>query len=132
MSDDISFSEYRSVVGSNALKDSYATGREERMRDMAQTTSKIISVDRTYTNREQKQSQMNDALLQAGYDAKQQRIDRLESWVAEAISKPSMPRELRMEGLELVGAERPDIRQSVERICPSRGHEMGRELSIER
>jgi hypothetical protein len=48
------------------------------------------------------------------------------------ISRPSMPRELRMEGLELVGAERPDIRQSVERICPSRGHEMGRELSIER
>jgi hypothetical protein len=117
----------------------YAAGREERMREMAETTSKIISVDRVQICEGQPgferniiYNPMNDETLEAAYDAQKLRIERLESWVSEAISRPSMPRELRMEGLELVGAERPDVRQSVERICPSLGHEMGRQLEIER
>jgi hypothetical protein len=75
---------------------------------------------------------MNDNLLKASYDEQKLRIQQLESWVSEVISRPSMSRELRMEGLELVEVQRPDVRQSVERICPSRGREMGRELEIER
>ena len=73
-----------------------------------------------------------DTALQAGYDAKQQRIDQLEAWVAEAISRPSMPRELRLQGLDLVEARQPGVRQFVERICPSQSRDMGRELEIER
>lgn len=65
-------------------------------------------------------------------DAKQQRIDRLEAWVAEAISKPSMPRELLLQGMDLIEAQRPDVRQSVERICPSRAQRLERSLEIER
>jgi hypothetical protein len=117
----------------------YAAGREERMREMAATTSKIISADRVQIvagqpgfERNIIYNPMKDETLEAAYDAQTRRIERLEAWVSEAISKPSMPRELRLEGLELVGAERPDVRQSVERICPSQGRDLGRELSIER
>jgi hypothetical protein len=123
----------------NSDRQDYAAGREERMREMAATTSKIISVDRVQIvagqpgfERNIIYNPMKDETLEAAYDAKQQRIERLEAWVAEAISKPSMPRELRMEGLDLVGAERPDIRQSVERICPSRDMSQGMSLELER
>jgi hypothetical protein len=75
---------------------------------------------------------MDNAFLRAGYDAQQLRIDALESWVAEAIAKPSMTREMRLQGLELVEAQRPYVKQSVERICPSRSLEQGRFLEIER
>jgi hypothetical protein len=117
----------------------YASGREERMREMAATTSKIISVNRVQICEGQPgferniiYNPMNDETLEAAYDAQKLRIDRLEAWVAEAISKPSMPRSLRMEGLELVGAERPDVRAAVERICPSRSQGLERQLEIER
>jgi hypothetical protein len=75
---------------------------------------------------------IDNAMLRAGYDAQSLRVQQLESWVIEAISKPSMPRAMRMEGLELVRDISPTARQAVERICPSRNQEMGRELSIER
>jgi hypothetical protein len=65
-------------------------------------------------------------------DAKSLRIQQLESWIELAISRPAMPRELRMEGLELVQDQSPMARQAVERICPSISREHGRELSIER
>jgi hypothetical protein len=130
--------EVASPVEGRERKD-YAAGREERMRDMAATTSKIISVDRVQIcegqpgfERNSIYNPRNDETLEAAYDAQKLRIERLESWVAEAISKPSMPRELRLEGLELVGAERPDVRQSVERICPSKSQGLERSLEIER
>jgi hypothetical protein len=74
---------------------------------------------------------MNDTQLRAGYEAQQLRIEQLESWVAEAISRPSMPRELRLQGLELVDARSATIRQAVERICP-RVQGLERTLEIER
>jgi hypothetical protein len=75
---------------------------------------------------------MDNAFLQQGYAAQQQQIERLESWVMEAISRPSMPRELRLEGLGLVEDRSPTARQAVERICPRMGLEQGLELAIER
>jgi hypothetical protein len=74
----------------------------------------------------------DNAMLRAGYDAQSLRLQQLESWVIEAISKPAMPRELRMEGLELVQDISPTARQAVERICPSMSRAQGRELLIER
>jgi hypothetical protein len=84
-----------------------------------------------YNGFEQLQNSMADAVLRSGYDEQKLRIAQLESWVAEVISRPWMPTELRMEGLELVGAERPDLRQAVERICPRRTVEHGLEQSLE-
>jgi hypothetical protein len=84
------------------------------------------------TGFEQLENAMKDATLRSGYDEQKLRIAQLESWVAEVISRPWMPRELRMEGLELVGAQRPDVRQAVERICPTQTLEQGMEQSIER
>ena len=75
---------------------------------------------------------MNDSLLKAGYDEQKLRIERLESWVAEAISKPSMSREMRLQGLDLVDALGPNLRQSVERICPTRVQGLELNLEIER
>jgi hypothetical protein len=74
----------------------------------------------------------DNAMLRAGYDAQALRIEQLESWVSEAISKPAMPRELRLEGLELVQDRSPTARQAVERICPSMSRSQGRELEISR
>ena len=72
---------------------------------------------------------IDNAFLRAGYDAQAFRIEQLESWVIDAISKPAMPRELRMEGLELVQDKSPTARQAVERICPSISRSQGRELA---
>ncbi len=77
-------------------------------------------------------TQMNDAFLKAGYDAQQLRIEQLEAWIEQSITRPSMSRELRLEGLELVEARSPDIRLAVERICPSRSQGQSLEQSIER
>jgi hypothetical protein len=75
---------------------------------------------------------IDNAFLRAGYEAQSLRVQQLESWVIEVISKPAMPRELRMEGLELVQDISPTARQAVERICPSLSRSQGRELEIER
>jgi hypothetical protein len=77
---------------------------------------------------------MDDALLKAGYAAQQKRIEQLESWVIEAIGRPSMPRDLRLQGLEII-EERgvsPEVSQAVERICPTRTQGLERSLEIER
>jgi hypothetical protein len=81
---------------------------------------------------ENENTQMNDALLVSRYYSQQERIEQLESWIQEAITRPSMSRELRLEGLELVEARSPDIRLAVERICPSRSQGLGQTLEIER
>jgi hypothetical protein len=80
----------------------------------------------------EKEKQMDNSFLRAGYEAQQLRIDQLEAYVAEVISKPSMSREMRMEGLSMVEDRSPMARQAVERICPPRGLEQGLELAIER
>jgi hypothetical protein len=62
-------------------------------------------------------TQMNNELLRAGYDAQQLRIEQLEAWIEQVVARPSMSRELRLDGLELVEARSPDIRLAVERIA---------------
>jgi hypothetical protein len=99
------------------IDENYSATRGDRLKRLAEKT---------------KGSVMDNQLLRAGYDEQKLQIQRLESWVAEVIARPAMSRELRMEGLELVEAQHPDVRQSVERICPSQSREMGRELEIER
>jgi hypothetical protein len=86
----------------------------------------------TETERSGENTQMNDVLLKAGYDVQQLRIEQLEAWIEQSITRPSMSRELRLEGLELVEARSPDIRLAVERICPSRSQGLGQTLEIER
>jgi hypothetical protein len=76
--------------------------------------------------------QMNNELLRAGYDAQQLRIEQLEGWIQQSITRPSMSRELRLQGLELIEARSPEIRLAVERICPSRSHGLEQTLEIER
>lgn len=89
--------------------------------------------------------QMDDASLKAGYYALAERIEKLESFIQELITKPSMSREMRTQGLELVEQGYrlqnptanvlnpcPNVREAVERICPPRSQELGLELSIER
>jgi len=77
---------------------------------------------------------MNDAALLRSYYSQQDRIQQLESWIAEVISKPALSRELRLQGLELVEGLSADIRPAVERICPPRvqGHSHTLEQSLER
>jgi hypothetical protein len=75
---------------------------------------------------------MNEALLVSRYYSQQERIEQLESWIQEAITRPSMSRELRLEGLELVEARSQDIRLAVERICPTRSQGQSLEQTIER
>jgi erythromycin esterase-like protein len=62
------------------------------------------------------------------------RIEQLESWVAEAITRPSMSRERRLQGLDILEAQslNPSVRQAVERICPRQAQSMERSLEIER
>jgi hypothetical protein len=103
MSDDIHWSELRSA------------------KDAMNTTTEIREIVRN-----------GPILVSPAEASKQQRIEQLEAWVAQAISKPSMPRELRLQGMDLVEARSPNVRQAVERICPSQSREMGRELEIER
>jgi hypothetical protein len=67
----------------------------------------------------------------------QARLEQLEAWVSEVISRPSMSREMRWRGLEMLEEARainPEVRKSVERICPKRLIEHGLELeqTIER
>ena len=47
---------------------------------------------------------MSEAFFRAGYYAKQRDIETLREWIEEAISKPSMSRELRLRGAEVVTA----------------------------
>jgi hypothetical protein len=75
---------------------------------------------------------MDNELLRAGNSAKDLRMQQMESWIIEAISKPAMPRELRMEGLEMVQDISPMKLKAVEKICPSLSRSHGRELEIER
>jgi hypothetical protein len=75
---------------------------------------------------------MNDAMLRAGYEAQQLRIEELEAWVEQAISRPSMSRELRLQGLDLVEGRSPNTRLAVERICPSQSRGLEQTLEIER
>ena len=77
-------------------------------------------------------TQMDNELLRAGYDAQQLRIEQLEAWIEQAITRPSMSRELRLQGLELIEARSPDIRLAVERICPQRSQGLGQSLELER
>jgi hypothetical protein len=81
---------------------------------------------------QERNTNMNDELLRAGYEAQQARIEELESWIEQAVTRPSMPRELRLQGLELVEAKSPDIRRAVERICPTRVQGLEHSLEIER
>jgi hypothetical protein len=67
---------------------------------------------------------MNDAALLRSYYSQQDRIQQLESWIAEVISKPALSREMRWQGLELVEGLSPDIRLAVERICPTRSQDL--------
>lgn len=67
----------------------------------------------------------------------QARIEQLEAWVSEVIARPSMSRDARWKGLDLLEESRainPKVRKSVERICPRRFIEHGLELeqTIER
>jgi len=78
------------------------------------------------------EKQMNNELLRAGYDAQQLRIEQLEAWIEQVVARPSMSRELRLQGLELVEARSPEIRLAVERICPSRSQGLEQTLEIER
>lgn len=51
----------------------------------------------------------------------QARIEQLEAWVSEVISRPSMSRETRWQGLEMLENAKtlsPKVRKAVERICP--------------
>ena len=72
--------------------------------------------------------------------ALEQRIEQLESWIEQVITRPAMPRELRLQGLQLVESKwmeevqdkSADIRKAVERICPEQGRELGHTLEIER
>lgn len=74
--------------------------------------------------------QMNDD-LKAQVSAQENRIERLEAWILEVISKPYMPRELRLEGMEIMNPVSAEVKKSVERICPTQSLEMGREQSID-
>jgi hypothetical protein len=65
------------------------------------------------TNTRDGETTMDNVFLRAGYDAQSLRVQQLESWVIEAISKPAMPRELRIEGLGLVQDISPTARQAV-------------------
>lgn len=76
--------------------------------------------------------QMNDE-LQAQVSAQENRIERLEAWILEVITKPYMPRELRLEGLELMAPASLEVHQAVERVCPrSQTQGISLEQSIER
>jgi hypothetical protein len=135
----------------------YASARSDRLSKMRDTTNNILSVARVqivegqlgferniiYGDREPKSEHTNtregdnmqtldNTVQRAALSAKDLRIQQMESWIVEAISKPAMPRELRMEGLEMVQDISPTARQAVERICPSLSRSQGRELEIER
>jgi hypothetical protein len=75
---------------------------------------------------------LDNTVQRAALSEKDLRLQQMESWIIEAISKPAMPRELRLEGLEMVQDISPTARQAVERICPSMSRSQGRELQIER
>jgi hypothetical protein len=66
--------------------------------------------------------EMNDTQVRSQNVLQQDRIEQLESWIQEVISKPSMSREMRLQGLELVQERSSAIRLAVERICPSQSH----------
>jgi len=92
----------------------------------------ILATTETERSNDGENTQMNNELLRAGYDAQKLRIDQLEAWIEQVVTRPSMPRELRMHGLELVEARSPDIRLAVERICPQRSQGLGQSLELER
>lgn len=86
----------------------YADDRDQRLIAMMNETKNITN-------------QMNDE-LQAQVSAQETRIERLEAWILEVITKPSMSRQHRLEGLDLLSPVDHRVRQSVERICtPSQG-----------
>jgi hypothetical protein len=110
-------------------------------REQAHEDRQIAQLEQKQQRQEQKSENtttqdnmqsMDNAFLRAGYDAQSLRVQQLESWIIEAISKPAMPRELRMEGLEMVQDISPTARLAVERICPSMSRSQGRELEISR
>ena len=96
----------------------YAADKDQRLVSMMNETKNITN-------------QMNDD-LKAQVSAQETRIERLEAWILEVITKPYMPRELRMEGLELMSPASQEVHQAVERVCPTQSREMGMEQSIER
>jgi hypothetical protein len=75
-----------------------------------------------------------NGLLAAQVSAQETRIERLEAWILEVITKPSMPRELRLEGLDLMAPASREVHQAVERVCPTQNQsqQMEREQSIQR
>lgn len=77
---------------------------------------------------------LNNEFLRDSYAIAQRRIAQLETWITEAIIKPSMSREMRLEGLEIVEAMNPSqsARLAVERICPTRTQGLEHTLEIER
>jgi hypothetical protein len=106
------------------------TDKEARM--MIAARAEISQLERSQTRNGDNMQTLDNTVQGAALSAKDLRIQQMESWIIEAISKPSMPRELRMEGLEMVQDISPTARQAVERICPSLSRSQGRELSIER
>jgi hypothetical protein len=67
-------------------------------------------------------------------DYSELRIQQLENWIASVITRPSMSRDLRLQGLEIVESKSldPSVREAVERICPRKTQGLERTLEIER
>jgi hypothetical protein len=109
-----------------------AIGRQHDRRVEAITRITREIQEKTQQAKGETMQTLDNTVQGAALSAKDLRIQQMESWIVEAISRPAMPRELRMEGLEMVQDISPTARQAVERICPSLSRSQGRELSIER
>jgi hypothetical protein len=94
--------------------------------------AKVNREQKSETRKVDNMQTLDNSVQGTALSAKDLRIQQMESWIVEAISRPAMPRELRMEGLEMVQDISPTARQAVERICPSMSRSQGRELEIER
>jgi hypothetical protein len=98
-------------------------GKEPTIKPIGFLGKDILAVERT---------EMNDTQLRSQNLAQRDRIEALENWIEAVISKPSMSREMRMEGLGLVEGRSPNTRLAVERICPSQSRGLEQSLEIER
>jgi hypothetical protein len=90
---------------------------------------------------------MSEAFYRAGYYSKQEDIQKLREWIEEAVSQPSMSRSLRLKGVELLSASMTaeggyystltdpvprNVREGVERICPTHSQSYQRNQEAER
>jgi len=109
-----------------------AASKEQPLKPRGFIGRDILATIENERSNDGEKTQMNNELLRAGYDAQQLRIEQLESWIEQSITRPSMSRELRLQGLELIEARSPEVRLAVERICPQRTQWLGQTLEIER